>query len=71
MKGFNEIRGQMFRTSYDATTGEFISVPVAHIFLVNASVPETQSPPEYFWPRAVEQQKPAPAPSRKRSRRSA
>jgi hypothetical protein len=29
MKGFHEIRGQIYRTSYDAITGEFTNVLIA------------------------------------------
>ncbi len=80
MKGFSEIRGQLFRTSYDAATGEFVNMPVAHEFVASLDAVETVSstatspqPPTYLHTQAPPQIKSesAPAPLRQRFKRSA
>lgn len=80
MKGFSEIRGQLFRTSYDETAGEFVNVPVAHEFVASLDVSKTVStaeinpqPPTHLQTQAPQHIKSesAPAPLRQRFKRSA
>ena len=80
MKGFSEIRGQLFRTSYDAATGEFVNLPVVHEFVASLDVSKSVStseinpqPPAYLQtqvPQHIKSES-AAAPLRQRFKRSA
>ena len=54
MKGFSEIRGQMFRMSYDPISGEFVNVLVPRDIAPAAltAVPE-RTAPENFKPKII------------------
>ena len=54
MKGFSEIRGRMFRMSYDPISGEFVNVLVPRDIAQSSStaVPES-TPPENFKPKII------------------
>ena len=54
MKGFSEIRGQMFRMSFDPISGEFVNVLVPRDIAQasTATVPENTAP-ENFKPKTI------------------
>ena len=54
MKGFIEIRGQMFRMSFDPISGEFVNVLVPRDIAQasTATVPENTAP-ENFKPKTI------------------
>lgn len=51
MKGFTEIRGQMFRMSYDANAGAFVAIAVAHASEDMKQSLQSVPPPVYLRPK--------------------
>jgi len=54
MKGFSEIRGRMFRMSYDPISGEFVNVLVPGDIAQASSTAEAErTAPENFKPETI------------------
>ena len=54
MKGFSEIRGQMFRMSFDPISGEFVNVLVPRDIAQASSTAEAErTAPENFKPKTI------------------
>ena len=58
MKGYSEIRGQMFRMSFDPISGEFVNVLVPRDITQSSATAEPErTAPENFNPKTISRPK--------------
>ena len=64
MKGFSEIRGHMFRMSYDPIRGEFLNIAVTPSIVETVSVAVSQhKKTQYLKPKIISRSKPQTRPT--------